>query len=72
MERLQLDQEKELSAQSIFDCMVILVNAGLCVCPTKKGLTFAYMEYVGRQGQSSEVGTIRNLKHYSNYSNLST
>lgn len=34
-----LDQESELSAQNIFDCMVILVNAGLCICSTKKGLT---------------------------------
>lgn len=68
MKRLQLDQESELSAKSIFDCMVILVNAGLCVCPTKKGLTSAHMEYVGRQGQSSEVGTTINLKHLSNYS----
>lgn len=58
-----LDQESELSAQSIFDCMVILVNAGLCICPTKKGLTCAYMEYFSRGGQSSDARPQKNLKH---------
>lgn len=57
-----LQQESELSAQSIFDCMVILVNAGLCICPTKKGLTCAYMEYFSRGGQSSDARPQKKLK----------